>query len=52
MDAGKERIALLWSTLRERALAKGCSFNMGMLRVRLQKNEAAWKGLEGSEKVR
>jgi len=28
MDAGKERTALLWSTLRERALAKGSSFNM------------------------
>ena len=28
-DVRRERIPLLWSTVRERALAKGLSFNMG-----------------------
>ena len=28
-DVRRERIPLLWSTVRERALAKGFSFNMG-----------------------
>ena len=29
MDVRKETVPLLWSTVRERALAKGYSFNVG-----------------------
>ena len=44
MDVRRERIPLLWSTVRERTLAKGFSFNMGGWEVSLclQKNEVVW----------
>ena len=45
-DIISERIALLWSTVGETALAEGFCSNMGgyEVSVRLQKNEAALKG--------
>ena len=44
-DVRREIIPSLWSTVRERALAKGFSFNMGDAKCPcvLQKNEAVWK---------
>ena len=47
-DVRRERIPLLWSTIRETALAKGFCSNMGGMKYScVLKNEAAWNHWKG-----